>query len=119
MHSFMHDLESFFWVLFWICIHYDGPGRDIGATEFECWNYESDRKLAKLKFGTIGDERDFVRTAEENFTPYYQPLIPCVNRLRRKVFPNGGRWRDPNPKLYFEMKQILRTARDELKELKG
>lgn len=23
-HSFMHDLESFFWVLFWICIHYRG-----------------------------------------------------------------------------------------------
>jgi serine/threonine protein kinase len=23
-HNFMHDLESFFWVLFWICIHYDG-----------------------------------------------------------------------------------------------
>ncbi len=21
LHSFMHDLESFFWVLFWICIH--------------------------------------------------------------------------------------------------
>ncbi|KAF1955656.1 hypothetical protein CC80DRAFT_526230 [Byssothecium circinans] len=85
MHSFMHDLESFF------------------------WNYESDWKLAKLKFSTIGDERDFVRTL----------LIPCVNRLRRKVFPNGGRWRDPNLKLYFKMKQILQTARDELKELKG
>jgi len=25
-HSFMHDLESFFWVLFWICIHHNGPG---------------------------------------------------------------------------------------------
>ena len=24
-HTFMHDLESFFWVLFWICIHYNGP----------------------------------------------------------------------------------------------
>jgi hypothetical protein len=24
-HSFMHDLESFFWVLFWICIHFNGP----------------------------------------------------------------------------------------------
>jgi hypothetical protein len=24
-HSFIHDLESFFWVLFWICIHCDGP----------------------------------------------------------------------------------------------
>ena len=22
--SFMHDLESLFWVLFWICIHYNG-----------------------------------------------------------------------------------------------
>ncbi|KAH8696886.1 hypothetical protein GQ44DRAFT_779472 [Phaeosphaeriaceae sp. PMI808] len=115
LHSFMHDLESFFWVLFWICIHYDGPGKDIGPTEFECWNYENDRKLAKLKFGTIGDERDFLRTAEENFTPYYHPLIPCVNRLRRKVFPNGGRWRDPDPNLYSDMKEILRTAQDELK----
>ncbi|KAK3933951.1 hypothetical protein QBC46DRAFT_400887, partial [Diplogelasinospora grovesii] len=26
-HSFMHDLESFFWVLFWICIHYNSPGK--------------------------------------------------------------------------------------------
>ncbi|KAJ0103725.1 hypothetical protein J7T55_001741 [Diaporthe amygdali] len=26
-HSFMHDLESFFWVLFWICVHYDGPNK--------------------------------------------------------------------------------------------
>jgi Fungal protein kinase len=24
-HSFMHDLESFFWVIFWICIYYNGP----------------------------------------------------------------------------------------------
>jgi hypothetical protein len=25
-HSFMHDLESFFYVLYWICVHYDGLG---------------------------------------------------------------------------------------------
>lgn len=24
-HTFMHDLESFFWVFFWICIHYSEP----------------------------------------------------------------------------------------------
>ena len=28
-HSFMHGLESFFWVLFWICIHCGGPGEGI------------------------------------------------------------------------------------------
>jgi hypothetical protein len=26
-HTFMHDLESFFWVLFWTCIHYDAQGK--------------------------------------------------------------------------------------------
>ena len=25
-HSFMDDLESVFWLLFWICVHYSGPG---------------------------------------------------------------------------------------------
>jgi hypothetical protein len=118
-HSFMHDLESFFWILFWICIHYKGPGKDIGTTDFECWNYESDRKLAGSKKIVVDDERDFLKIAEMNFTPYYQPLIPYVNRLRRKVFPNGERWRDPNLELYLDMKEILRAAQDDLKELEG
>ncbi|KAK0715333.1 hypothetical protein B0H67DRAFT_634722 [Lasiosphaeris hirsuta] len=90
-HSFMHDVESFFWVLFWICIHYDAQGKDIGPTEFDSWNYEGDNKLVRPKAGRIGDESIFLKIAEENFTSYYQPLIPLVNRLRRKVFPNGER----------------------------
>ncbi|KAI1524021.1 hypothetical protein PtrEW4_009834 [Pyrenophora tritici-repentis] len=116
MHSFMHDLESFFWVLFWICIHYDGPSKGRVVPQFEKWNYIDTEELAKLKKGEVGDESDFLRTARVTFTPYYQSLIPYVNRLRRKVFPNGGRWRVPNPKLYSEMKEILRAAQDDLKE---
>ena len=27
-HSFMHDYESFFWVLLWICVHYNGMDAD-------------------------------------------------------------------------------------------
>ncbi|RBA11773.1 hypothetical protein FPRO05_14255 [Fusarium proliferatum] len=38
-HSFMHDLESFFWVLFWICIHYDGPDKSRAVPQFDKWNY--------------------------------------------------------------------------------
>lgn len=75
--------------------------------------------MTGLKKGVVDDERDFVKTATENFTPYYQPLIPYVNKLRRKVFLDGGRWRDPNPKLCFDMKEILRAAQDGLKELEG
>ncbi len=110
-HSFMHDLESFFWVLFWICIHYDARGKDIGPTEFDSWNYESDNKLVRSKVGTIGDESIFLKIAEENFTSYYQPLIPLVNRLRRKVFSNGERWKRPEQELYPSMKKVLREAR--------
>ncbi len=112
-HSFMHDLESFFWVLFWICIHYNGPGEDIGSTEFERWYYESNDTLAALKKGRISDERDYMKGAERTFTPYYQPLIPWVNRLRREVFPNGNRWKKANPELYFSIKEILREARED------
>ncbi|KAH7119563.1 hypothetical protein B0J11DRAFT_534071, partial [Dendryphion nanum] len=88
-HSFMHDMESFFWVLFWICIHYDGPGKY--------------RKLAELKKGLISDERDFLDTVNAKFTPYYMPLGSCVNRLRRE--------------LPAEMREILRTAQGESKGL--
>ncbi|KAH7131159.1 hypothetical protein EDB81DRAFT_696442 [Dactylonectria macrodidyma] len=109
-HSFMHDLESFFWVLFWICIHYDAPGKDIGPTEFDSWNFESDNKLIRSKVGTIGDESIFLKIAEENFTSYYQALIPWVNRLRRKIFPNGERWKKLEPELYSSMKEIILEA---------
>ncbi|KAK0369743.1 serine threonine-protein kinase sgk2 [Colletotrichum limetticola] len=109
-HSFMHDLESFFWVLFWICIHYDGNGKDIGPTEFDSWNYESDSKLVRSKKGEVTDEDDFLRSAGENFTSYYQPLIPWVNRLRKGVFPGGERWKRQRPELYCSMKKILHDA---------
>ncbi|GAW24971.1 hypothetical protein ANO14919_145680 [Xylariales sp. No.14919] len=116
-HSFMHDLESFFWVLFWICVHYEGPGQDIGRTEFESWNYETDSQLVGSKKGVIDDEDDFLKIAADNFTPYYEPLIPWVNRLRRKVFPNGNRWKKEDPDLYSKMIEILREAQQDPKVL--
>ncbi|RTE71383.1 hypothetical protein BHE90_014212 [Fusarium euwallaceae] len=107
----MHDLESFFWVLFWICIHYDAQGKDIGPTGFDDWNYENDDKLVAAKKDEIADEEDFLKKADKNFTSHYRPLIPWVNRLRRKVFPNGGRWKRQEPELYSPMTKILRDAR--------
>ncbi|KAK3383803.1 hypothetical protein B0T24DRAFT_688486 [Lasiosphaeria ovina] len=110
-HSFMHDLESFFWVLFWLCIHYDAQGRFIKPTEYDRWNYESDDIVIVEKKGEVTDEREFLGKAERRFSSYYQPLIPCVNRLRKTVFPDGRRWKRPEPALYSLMKEILREAR--------
>jgi hypothetical protein len=111
-HSFMHDLESFFWVLFWICIHYNGPkGGSRVVPKFEKWNYEETDELAKLKKGTVNVERDFIIEITEYFTPYYQPLVPWVNKLRKVVFPMNQRWMGEDRKLYTRMKAILQEAR--------
>ncbi|KAK1783507.1 LOW QUALITY PROTEIN: hypothetical protein QBC45DRAFT_447515 [Copromyces sp. CBS 386.78] len=119
-HSFMHDLESFFWVLFWIYVHYNGPNDSdsMVVDEFEQWNYTSPVTLAKLKKATVDDEGDFIESAEENFTPYYRPLIPWVNKLRREVFPNGGRWEKEDEGLYDRMRGILEKAREDPKVLR-
>ncbi|KJK73846.1 hypothetical protein H634G_10877 [Metarhizium anisopliae BRIP 53293] len=109
-HSFMHDLESFFWVLFWICIHYDAQGKSIRPTRLDDWNTDNNDKLVVSKKGEIADKEDFLKNAEKNFTSHYQPLIPWVNRMRRHVFPNGGRWKKREPELYSTMKKILQDA---------
>ncbi|OAT11031.1 hypothetical protein BDBG_06786 [Blastomyces gilchristii SLH14081] len=114
-HSFMHDLESFFWVLFWICIHYEAPGKGRKVKDFEKWNYMSTRELGGAKIGAIADEEVFLTIMDDYFTPYYQPLSCWVNRLRRIVFPNNGRWKRTNSKLGSEMRKILQDAQRDLK----
>ncbi|CAD6447766.1 c231ed8c-b5cd-4546-8ae8-35b7bc1eec0a [Sclerotinia trifoliorum] len=113
-HSFMHDLESIFWVLFWICIHYNGPNQGMVVEDFENWNYVNMKTLARLKFGIIGDEALLMDAATDNFTPYFQPLIPWVNRLREVVFPNGMWHRQNDKRLYSQMKEILQEACENL-----
>ncbi|KAJ5215349.1 uncharacterized protein N7498_001756 [Penicillium cinerascens] len=112
-HSFMHDLESFFWVIFWICIHYEEPGKGKVVPKFDDWNFRDTEALADLKKGTISDEADFLRSANVHFTRHYHPLIQCVNALRRAVFPNGRRWTKEDAGLYDRMKEILRGARED------
>ncbi|KAI0520951.1 hypothetical protein F5B22DRAFT_653373 [Xylaria bambusicola] len=109
-HSFMDDLESFFWVLFWICIHCDGYSRGRSIAMFDKWNWMDAEELASQKLGRVSDEDVFHRTVSQHFTRHYQVLIPWVDKLRRTVFPNGGRWREENETLYSQMREILRKA---------
>ncbi|TWU76319.1 hypothetical protein ED733_005849 [Metarhizium rileyi] len=113
-HSFMHDLESFFWVLFWICIHYNGPDDSRIVQRFEKWNYVDTEELAELKKGLVSTEQDFIKATQEYFTQHYRPLIPWVNRLRKVVFPSGRRWEKEDDGLYLQMQDILREARNDM-----
>jgi serine/threonine protein kinase len=110
-HSFMDDLESVFWVFFWICVHYTGPNaKPKSRSNYEDWNFRAPDKLANDKAGEITNEADFLRRAHVNFTDFYRPLIPCINKLRRVVFPGGVRWENENLALYGDMKQVLFEA---------
>ncbi|KAI1471016.1 serine/threonine-protein kinase Sgk2 [Daldinia caldariorum] len=114
-HSFMHDLESFFWVLFWICIHYEGPGKGRPVSEFDKWNFMDAEELATMKLGTISEQDVFSNKSSKHFTTFYQPLIPWVNLLRQAIFPNGGRWKKEDEGLYTRIEEICRAARADLK----
>ena len=72
------------------------------------------KELAELKKGVVAGEADFIETAEENFTLYYRPLIPWVNRLRKVVFPDSGMRRKEDMELYSRMKEVLENARKEV-----
>lgn len=106
-HSFMHDLESFFWVLFWICIHCEGPDESRVVKQFDKWNYADTEELAKQKLGTVAMEAIFMKTISDNFTSYCKPLIPLSNKLRKVVFPRDTSWEREDETLYSQMREIL------------
>ncbi|KAK4133632.1 hypothetical protein BT67DRAFT_382143 [Trichocladium antarcticum] len=112
-HSFMHDLESFFWVLFWISIHFHGPREDRVVPRFDKWNYvdtdERAEDLAGLKLIVVSKEESFMRTTARYFTQYYQPLAPLMNGLRKIVFPGDKPWKREDETLYARMEEILRS----------
>ncbi|KAI1198414.1 hypothetical protein F5X97DRAFT_299682 [Nemania serpens] len=116
-HSYMHDLESFFWVLFWICVHYGVGGEPVKKSPLDSWNYKSDDDLIDAKRGVIYGTRTFEQRARKHFTSYYQPLIPCVEALRKEVFPEGDLPRDPDPTLYNRMITVLQEAQKDSKVL--
>ena len=66
--------------------------------------------LSTMKSGTISDEGNFLRKMFASVAPYFQPLIPYINELRKIVFPNDKRWRDEDEGLYERMREVLREA---------
>lgn len=120
-HSFMHDLESFFWVLFWVCIHYNGPDEHARVIDrFDKWNYIDVEELAELKSGLVGNERHFLNRIGQSFTPYFEPLAQWVNRLRRELFPGDKPWQGgEDPGLYSRMRGILQDAQEDPAILAG
>jgi serine/threonine protein kinase len=115
-HSFVYDLESFFWILFWICIPCTGPkGMRRHDTEFEKWNYMTWSDLAIAKDGLILSQH-FERTLNANISQYCRPLLPIVLELHATLFPDGRMPSVADKSLYWRMERIFLRGIDNLSD---
>jgi hypothetical protein len=62
----------------------------------------------------VVEQDKFEKEVNENFAVYCKPLIPCVQELRKVVFPEGKRWLTQDRRLYSQMKLVLENARTAL-----
>ncbi|XTI91883.1 hypothetical protein V2W45_1471575 [Cenococcum geophilum] len=53
-----------------IYIHYNRPNKKGNVNSINI------KKLAKIKKGEVNNKGDFLKSTDNNFSPYYQPLIP-------------------------------------------
>ncbi|KAG4420675.1 hypothetical protein IFR04_006163 [Cadophora malorum] len=109
--SFINDVESFFWALFWICIYREGPViSNRIVIPFDEWYYLDGPEVAVRKRDVVRDEVEFLRIAEKYFNAYHRPLTPWVNKLRQIVFPNGEPRTELDPSICDAMAEILKEA---------
>lgn len=94
--------------MFWICIHWNGPGKKRRESDFEDWNYLSTKKLTSKKAGRVS-KRLFDLVADK-FTPYCKPLINCVKELHKVVFPEGVARLEEDRELYTQIRSVLEKA---------
>ncbi|KAG6141225.1 hypothetical protein E4U28_003132 [Claviceps purpurea] len=122
-HTFLHDLESFFWVLLWICIHYGKSGNESRVMpKYEKWHYVDNDDLNCRKKNTLTRHADF-KNAANDFMPYYKPLEPWINELREllpqvvqvsgMVFCEGKLPKSPGDDLYLKMIKTLQKAQQD------
>ena len=82
--SYMDDLESFFYVLCWICFGYDGPGKRIGhfKSTFSKWvdrRPDEGRMIKIYLFYFFRDHTDFIVT--DYFGDIFLDLVDSLHRF--------------------------------------
>ncbi|KFY02428.1 hypothetical protein V490_00513 [Pseudogymnoascus sp. VKM F-3557] len=94
-HTYRHDLESFFYVLIWMCIRYGHVDMDEGQARKESrplatsalrdWYTGNYRQIANTKLGHM-DKSQFEGIIAE-FAPRFECLKQLARELRNVLFP--------------------------------
>ncbi|KAL1744671.1 hypothetical protein HDZ31DRAFT_3449, partial [Schizophyllum fasciatum] len=92
-HAPVHDLESFLYVLMWICANYSGPSgmrrkdRDWRQSPMGRWCTGTPREVGHKKWLDVyAKSRDEFRAfLDDIFDPYFDDLKDCVCDLRQTI----------------------------------
>lgn len=79
--------------------------------EFEDWNNKTTGEPTIFKIGLVLED-DFTKTMRDNFSAYCKPVIPCLQKLWKEVFPRGRRRLSEDRELYSRMVDVLVEARE-------
>lgn len=116
-HKQEHDLESFFYVLIWICVNYAGPGGmeredfSIYETQMKHWIQGPDlTSIGVSKSGAVSSRMIFKLMVLDQFSPYFESLKPCLAKLRDAFFM-------PTPITHQHMLDILQETLDLLPDV--
>jgi hypothetical protein len=88
-HSWRHDLESFFYVLIWVCVIYGDKQR---KTEIPyVLGQWSSRGAASFKYAQMSSDDEYLALLK-HFKGNFSRLTPLINEMRLILFPSvwGG-----------------------------
>ncbi|OAV91267.1 hypothetical protein PTTG_04856 [Puccinia triticina 1-1 BBBD Race 1] len=113
-HSHVDDLESFFWVMLWICIQY--PVKERQETELPSWNQQSMQSLGAMKEGYL--HTPWLLT--QKFTNHFQSLRPCVEEFGQIMYKEIDRTddsvgRDDPARLYNKILSLFQRVQKGLR----
>ncbi|KAH9467000.1 hypothetical protein Pst134EB_002034 [Puccinia striiformis f. sp. tritici] len=110
-HTYADDIESFFWVLVWICIHHPKDQRK-DVSRFALWNQQGPWELAGIK----NEFLLFPQRLVESFTAQYceEPLRDCVTRLA-ELLHGHVTCEEQYAELYQAVLKIIQQAQEKLR----
>ncbi|EFP91159.1 FunK1 9 [Puccinia graminis f. sp. tritici CRL 75-36-700-3] len=112
-HTHVDDLESFFWVLTWICIQPAvNTNKQTLVTE---WNHLPLQTLAVNKIGYLAKPHHLT----DNFMPQYKklkPLVQCVHNFAEIMADPFVREEKEPTRLYCKILELLHQAQEKLIE---
>ncbi|KLO05489.1 hypothetical protein SCHPADRAFT_896216 [Schizopora paradoxa] len=122
-HTVLHDLESLFYVMIWICTTQRGPNNawrvfDYSSSEIFLWNADDGFKKGlkscwNAKSNIIHNDNHFNTLVLGNIDPYFKSIAWCLEELREVLFP-----RPPPPPPRTSMTDYIQSIHNSAKRQK-